>query len=242
MGAVLGLALFCVPNTTIAASTCSYSEQAELNEIAANVKTSYEVVDVFVGTSTNPDSYNQGNVDVYVKGLKVNILNISKDINVKVVNNTTGETYSYSYENSNNGIVTFDHLDVDSIHTYTIEVYSNKYSCIGELVRKIDFVTPKYNFYSGLEICNTYPDFYYCQEFLTTDSEITYDEFLDKIEKLREKDEKDEKKEKNKTILEKVKEFYDNNKVAILIAGGIIVVGGVTATVMVVKKKRSRVL
>lgn len=241
MGAVLGLALLCVPNIVIAASSCSYSEQAELNEIAANVKTNYEVIDIYKGKSTNPDAYNQPEVDVYVKGLKVNILNVTDDIYISLTNTNTNEVKNYTSSDAVNGVITFEHADVEQMYTYKIDIYANKYSCTGELIRTYDFITPLYNFYSGLEICSTYPDFYYCQEFLTTENNISYDEFLEKIEELRE-EEPEEEKEKEKSFGEKLKEFYKNNEITILIIGGIIVVGGITTTVILVKKRRSRVL
>lgn len=242
MGAVLGFALLCLPNIVIAANSCSYSEQAELNEIAANVKTNYEVIDIFKGKSTNPDAYNQPEIDVYVKGLKVNILNITDDIYISVTNNSTNEVRNYTSSDAINGIITFEHADVEQMYTYKIDIYANKYSCSGELIRTYDFVTPLYNFYSGLEICSTYPDFYYCQEFLATENNISYDEFLGRIEELREEEPEEEKKEKEKSFGEKIKEFYKNNEITILIIGGIIVVGGITTTVILVKKRRSRVL
>ena len=46
LGAILVFALIITPIDTKAASTCSYKEQAELNEIANQVKANYEIVDL----------------------------------------------------------------------------------------------------------------------------------------------------------------------------------------------------
>jgi len=210
MGAVLGLALFCMPNTTIAASTCSYSEQAELNEIAANVKASYETTEVSGGFGINPDAENPVEEEVMIPALKINIANITEDINVVVTNNVDDTELSFSLFDTNNGIASFTLEDLSVARSYTIDIYSNKYSCSGELIRKLYLVTPLYNAYSEMEVCNENPDFYYCQEFITTEP-VTYEAFQSNLEKYLVKEKIEEKKKEEKSFIEKLKEFYKDN-------------------------------
>ena len=240
VGVILSLGLIFTPIIANAKSSCSYSEQAELNNIAANVKANYEATEVFAEKAVNPDIEGAPEVDVYKKILKISILNIIDDIYVKVTNSKTNEEKTYRVSDTTDGVITFNHEDIDSISTYKIDIYANKYSCAGELIRTFDFIAPQYNFYSQLEACSTYPEYYYCQEFIPTDN-ISYDSFLNNVEKMKEKNEEEKQKEEE-GLFGKVKEFYKKNKIAIDIAGCIIVVGGITATVILIKKRRGRVL
>ena len=244
VGVVLAFILFW-PSIIKAASSCSYSEQVELNSIAGNVKASYDVIEIKTGKAVNPDAPGMPEIDIYKKGLKIKIINVSNDIYLKIINKNTNEEKTYQASDLQDGTIVFEYNDVNTITTYAIEIYANKYSCNGELIRTFDFVTPQYNFYSELEICNQYPDFYYCQEFVTVGENISYDAFLNKVEELKEekKQEEIEKEEiKNKSFLKKLKDLYYNNKIVINLIGCVIVVGGLTTTVIIIKKKRSRVL
>ncbi len=238
---ILALSVFFRPIDVFAASSCSYSEQAELNNIAANVKVAYDVVEVYKGKLINPETDEE--FDSYNKGLKINILNVSDEITIKVTNNKTKEVKNFTSKDAQNGIISFDHNDVTSVTNYNIEVIANKYSCAGDLIRKIDFIAPMYNSYSELAICNEHPEFYYCQEFIA-DENVDYNTFINKVEDLREEDEKKQKEEQEekKGFLEKIKELYKRNKLVINITGSVIVVGGLTTAIILIKKRRSRVL
>lgn len=236
------------PNLAHAASSCSYEEQAELNDIVANVKASYEVVDIYDGKAYVVDDPDENGVfpevDHYVKGFNINILNVTEDIYVKVTNNYNNEEKIFRYQDSNNGIVTFQTREVEHLVTYTIEVYANKYSCIGERFHVLYVSTPIYNSYSNTPNCENNKDFYYCQEFISSEN-ISYGDFLTQIGEYEQKQAKQQEENKsndNKNFLERIKEFYKNNKVIVYSIGVIIVVMGVTTTVILIKKKRSRVL
>ncbi len=240
VGVILAFSIFLRP-IFVEASSCSYSEQAELNNIAANVKVTYDVVEIYNGKLINPE--NDQEFDSYRKGLKINILNVTDEISVKVTNNITKETKGFTTNDAQDGIISFEHNNIDKVTTYNIEVYANKYSCSGDLIRKIDFIAPMYNSYSELAICNEHPEFYYCQEFLTEEN-IDYNTFIEKTEELQAKDEEEQKERKHQeqNFLEKIKAFYKNNKLVINITGSVIVVGGLTTAIILIKKRRSRVL
>lgn len=235
------------PNLVKAASACSYSEQAELNDIVANVKANYEVVDVYGGKALdidNPDeSGNIPEVEYYVKAFNISILNITEDIYVKVTNSKDSNEMTFKYQDTVNGIATFQTKEVEDLNTYTFEVYANKYSCAGEMFRKFTLTTPMHNRYSEMIACQNNPDFYYCQEFIPSEN-ITLDEFSKKIKEYESETKVKEEEQKNqeKNFFEKLKDFYTNNKLMIYSIGVVIVVMGVATTVILVKKKRSRVL
>lgn len=240
--------LFLVPNYVKAASSCSYSEQAELNEIVSHVNANYEVVEVSMGEYYDVDHFGDEGYETvkehFVKGFNIHILNITEDIYVKVSNNVNAEVKTYHYKDTQDGIATFQTLDNERLVTYTIEVYSNKYSCAGEMYRKFTLTTPLYNNYAERPQCEGNEEFYYCQEFINSEN-ITFNEFIDKFSEFyAQKQEEEEKRleEENKSFLDKMKDFYNHNKIVIYSIGGVIVVMGVATAVVLIKKRRSRVL
>ena len=237
--------VFWTPHVVQAASSCSYSEQAELNNIVANVKANYEVVDIHNGKAVQLDSEQavDPEIDVYIRGFKISILNVTEDIYVTVKNDYDNEVKTYYNRDSEDGIVSFETKNNDKLINYTIEVHANKYSCAGQLLRIINMQTPVYNVNSEFDVCNQYKEFYYCQEFLPSGI-VDTKTFFDQLEKYKQEkqQEKDIEQEKNKSFLEKIKGFYNNNKLSIYIVGGIVIITGVTTTAILVKRKRSRVL
>lgn len=243
---ILLVSLLFIPNLVFAESSCSYSEQAEINNIVANVKATYEVVDIYAGKVYDVDNVDEnGNfpeVDHYIKGFNISILNITEDIYVKISNNYDGQIATFRYSDTKDGVATFQTTEVEDLATYTIEVYSNKYACAGELFRKFTITTPMYNLFSEWLECKENPDFYYCQEFLPSEN-ISANEFNQKISEYKMQQEEEKKgQEENRNAWDKIKEFYQNNAVIINVLGAVIVVLGVTTTVILVKKRRSRVL
>ncbi len=235
------LAILCfAPRIVLAASTCNNADKAELNKMAYNVTANYEIVDIYDGqmedfeSSTTPTT-----IDNYVRGLRINILNITEDIYVKVTSKNDDTVKTYNYSDTENGIVSFETKDVEELNTYTIEVYSNKASCKDELQRTLTLQTPMFNFYSQLEICEGKQDYYYCQEFIPTER-VTATYFYQDIENYEKEQEEKKNEENNKNFIDKLKEFYENNKLIIYSVGIVIVVAGVATTVILVKKKRSR--
>lgn len=237
---LLTLILLICPCIVNAASSCSYSEQAKLNDTVANVKASYEYIERLAAEKAiDPDSGEE--MDDWEDLFKISIINITEDIYVTVSNSVTGFENTYKYENTNNGIIEFEQHDMSSVTEYEIKVYSNNVNCPGELYRTFTLKTPRYNEFSSIAICNNYPNYYYCQEFMDTDNEIDYEKFYDGLESYQElhpeEEQKEEMKEENKLI-----KFYKDHALVINIVAGVLVVGGVTATVILVKRKRSRVL
>lgn len=240
--------IFWTPNLVNAESACSYSEQAELNDIVANVKATYEIVEVYNGKILDIDNPNEDGtfpeIDKYTKNFKISILNITDDIYVKVSNDDDTEVKTFKASDAVDGVVSFQTSKKYAMVTYTIEIFANKYSCIGESFRKITLTTPMYNHYSKNNLCQENPDFYYCQEFISTEN-ISLDDFKNRVaeyQQAKEKEHEAQLEKENKNFWERIKEFYNNNT---LIVNGVIVIiiaMGVATTVILVKKKRSRVL
>lgn len=243
VGVILVLSLLFGPKFVVA-SSCSYSEQAELNNKAANVRTTYEIVEVKDGTAIDVDNStteNQILVDVIKKGFNINVLNITDDIFVKISNDKNSNIHTFKRSDTINGVATFQTTLTSDIVTYTIEIYANNYECSGELVRKYTMITPMYNKYSALQVCTDNPDFYYCKEFISTEN-VSFDTFYRNLEKYQTQKKVEEEKEKNKTMWDKIKDYYHEHAITINIIGSIVVIAGVTTTVILIKKRRSRVL
>lgn len=227
------------PNITHAESACSYEEQVEINNIVSHVNATYETVDIFEGTTLDIDNRNEDGtiprIDNYIKGFNINIMNITEDIYVVVSNNVNSEIKTFYYKDTTDGEVSFQVRDATSLVTYTIEIHSNKYSCIGDVFRKFAITTPIYNDLSGLAACEGNEGFYYCQEYINSEN-ISVNEFMKRIKEYKEeKQEEEEKKESEKS-------FWKNNKTTIIVISGVVVLTGVATTVILLKKKRSRVL
>ena len=242
---LLAIILF-APGGVKAASLCSYSEQVELNDIVANVKASYEIVDEYAGKVLDVDSTDEnGNTperDSYVKSIVLSIMNITDDIYVKLVSDEGTTTFKYS--DTDNGVATYKVNDIEKLNKYTIEVYSNKYGCAGELFRKFDYQTPVYNYLSEWPGCVSNPDFYYCQQFINTET-ISFSSFkaqLDEYVANKKNEEQEATQEEEKNLWGKIKEFYSKNAIWINSVLVVIVITGVATTVILIKKKRSRVL
>lgn len=237
---ILSLILLICPSIVKAASSCSYSEQAKLNDLVANVKASYEYIERLSDEKgMDPDSGEE--MDVWESIFKISVLNITEEIYITISNDATGFEATYKYEDTNNGIVEFEQKDLTKVTEYKIDVYSNNSNCAGELYRTFTLKTPKFNVFSNIALCNIYPNYYYCQEFLDTDVEIDYEKFYDGLESYQELHPEEEQKEETKKENKLIK-FYKEHALAINIIAGVLVVGGVTATVILVKRKRSRVL
>ncbi len=239
---IIVLVSFLIPCLVNAESSCSYSEQAELNNIAGNIKASYtaEERDEYYEDAINTDIADDED-DHMLKEyyMNVNITNINDSIYLTVDNKVTGESKTYYSANANDGIISFEHSDVYKITEYEINVYSNNANCKGELIRKINLILPminKYYFNSG---CDDYQGYSLCQQYVTR--EFTDDEFVAGFEKYKsthtEEEETEETKKENKIV-----KFYKDHALVINIIAGVIVVAGVTTAVILIKRKRSRVL
>lgn len=236
---ILSLILLICPSIVKAASSCSYSEQAKLNDLVANVKASYEYIErLSAEKAIDPDSGEE--MDDWEDIFKISVINITEDIYITVSNDVTGFEATYKYEDTNNGVVEFEQKDLTKVSEYEINVYSNNNNCAGELYRTFKLRTPMLNGFSNIAICNSYPNYYYCQEFLDTDVEIDYEKFyegLESYQELHKEEIPEETIEENKLL-----KFYKEHALAINIVAGAIVVIGVATTVILIKRKRSRVL
>ena len=236
---------FLIVKNVNAASTCDYSEQVRLQTIASNVKASYEANVRQTDEFADIDSINDPNgayiVERYVE---ITILNITEDIYVSVETNKSTDVQSYHYQDTDEGTLRILKSNLDEIVEYKILVYSNHEQCTGDLLRTIMVLTPKYNEYSEYGYCDSLPNLFYCQQFITT--EITTNPIDVQTEMNRQyqalQKEEEVKRNEDVSFWAKLTQFFKDNLIIISVILGLLVLIGVTTTVIAIKKRRSRVL
>ena len=233
------LLLLCV-TTSVNAEECDYAKQVELNNEASTVKAIYEETEIDTGMKGVIESDPSQEVAITEKGFTLKVLNLSKNIYVTVNNNYTGESKDYYYQDTKDGTLILGTFVADQVYTYDIIVKASNEKdseCQGKELRNIKLMTPRYNYFSELAICEEYPNFEYCQEYSTSLNEIGTVEFYDKLEKYEESN-------KSKTEIEKeqTKEKNEKNKKNIMIIVGCIVLAGVATTAIIVIRRRSRLI
>lgn len=227
------------------AAECSYEKQVELNNIASTVKATYEEVQIDTGETESYvddegiiDESNQ--VPILKKGFNVKILNLTEKLYVVVKNDHDRSEKTYYYKDTNNGTIDLGNKEADEIYTYTITIRGMEEDCSGYELRTITVVTPVYNPYSEYNFCKDYPDFEYCQEYIT-DASFSLEDFLAKSAEYSEKKQnvltEEEQKEDNKIL-----NFIKENKKILTIIGIIILIAGVTTIVIIIIKRRSRLI
>lgn len=224
------------------AVNCSYQEQAKLNNEVANIKTNYEIKERILDKSeySPPDGADEDYV-AKTDYIVVNILNITKNTYVEVSNDYNSDVLKYNYNDTKNGNVSFDWYNINEVVKFTIKVYaSSATGCEGSSLKTLYLTLPRYNDYSNYTICNSIPDYYLCQRYVTYD-EISYDSFYTRVNKEVSKIEKQEEI-KNKKWYEKTWDFIKDNKWYFIGGGAVLVGAAATITVVEVKKRRRSII
>lgn len=209
---------------------CSYTEQAELLNKAANVKVSYEIkneVVHFVDMDANVDYFN------------IIITNLNNDFYATIKDDATNNLKNV-VGNSNDGIANYRWDNLDTITNFTIEVFVSKGNCSGQKIKTLYLQTPRYNEYYNREICEELSDFYLCQKYITTNipTEERFFEQLDsyKSGRINEQGETVD----NRNFFDKTIDFIKDNKWFLL--GGLVLITGGIVFVYTKKNKKRREL
>ncbi len=225
-------------------AACDTKELNELRSAAANIKTSYEVMEGKFDPSeySPPDGITDEELEEY-EGVytffRIYITNLTPDLYITVYNDLTDQTTTYNYSDSTDGTITFDWDDIRGLVNYQITVYSsNQTNCADTKLHTLYLTTPRYNEYSSYEICDGAEDYYLCYEYLTVPEDVSYSEFVQNVEEYKinhntEKEEEESPQESNDFI-----SFLSQHKVPILVISiTILAIGGLT-TVIIIKKRR----
>jgi len=225
-------------------AVCSSEEQNNLNSLAVNVKANYEIKYEEIKLAPG-DNYPEGltpeereNYRYKNYYFNIYITNLIEELYVTVYDSVSRETTKYTYNDSENGVITIRQDDRNNLRNYTIKVYSSdKTNCKDKVLYTIYLSLPRYNSLSEFEVCDDIPEYYLCHEYVTFD-EATADDFLGKVEKyIADKNKGDNSNDQN----DNDKNLFEEYKVPIIIGVVVIIIGGV-ATVIIVKRQRSRIV
>ena len=240
-------------------SKCDSGEIQELYNIANKIKFTYDYERVEIGTGIDVISGEREPIYGYVFNIELN--NLTEDVYFTIKNDnmyTQKEIVTIKPEQYKKGKYVYQTEYTDDMVTYTMQVYSNKGDCIGEMFRKFTFETPIYNRIAKMDICTEFEDFEYCQLFINKDVP-SMDQFYEALYKYIKKEnidisnsrylqavpEKDENGNiiptttKKPTKPKEEKKDDDNSFVLyICIAGAVIAIAAITITI-IIKRKRS---
>lgn len=243
---LLALSFAFIGIMSVNAATCGYEEKAKLNSESANVKANYEIKQRILDKSeyTPPDSIiGTDEEETYVATvdyIQVNILNLTENMYVEVTNDYDKNKVTYNYSDAQDGNITFNWEDIDSLVTYTIKVYaSSNTGCADTVLKTLYLPLPRYNEYSSYDRCTLIPDYYLCQRYVNFDP-VDFGDFTQKTDEQIEKlDETGTSDEPNQKWYQKVGDFVAKHKVA-FISGGIVLIVAAGTTAVIVIRRRGR--
>ena len=151
-------------------SMCSEKEVNNLYQTANKLSVTYQPVKKIVGHGIDMETGNK--VDTYGYVQKVDIRNLTEDMYLIVNSNNAlskQKNLKLTIKDVKDGVLTYFTEYTNDLITYTIKVYSSKGDCADELFREFEFKTPIYNRFSAMDICDNYPNFKYCQKYITED-------------------------------------------------------------------------
>ena len=190
---------------------CDYSLVSRLKKYASNVNVIY-------------DYRIENNEAIF----SVTFNNIVSEIYIH--DEVTGA--NYYFENTNNGELVIN--DIKNIKKLKYKVLSRNGECNDELLLTHYITLPVYNKYSTDPLCEGLENYKLCYTFLDTD--ISYDEFKQKIEEYK-KEKPAEKEEEKKKISEKSNwdKFLD-----FMVKYGIYIVAIIAILITILSIRRSR--
>jgi len=196
---------------------------------ARNVAVTYELV-----KPTHPEDIRQ---DIYYYDLT--ILNINEKMYFEV------ENFNHYYDEEKDGEIFLEKAVVNGGRRIGIKVYgSNKSKCNGYQLHTVYVQIPYYNKYSEREECKDYQTYNICKINSNTNG-IDEEKFLSLLDEIKAK-EAEKKNEKpipkeEKKVIEKIIEWYVENKVISIPATILIIFTVVTLIIIVIKKNKNKI-
>lgn len=245
---ILGVALFFVGVQSVIA-TCTSAETNTLNSLASNVQVDYDIL-VEERKPGEGEGYPDGLTDEEKENytfkeqyIVVYISNITEDLYVTVLDDVSNTTTTYTYDDAEDGVISFQVNDIFSVTNYTITVYSSdNTSCADTRLRILYLTTPRYNSYSQYDICDEAADFYLCYEYLTTE-EISYDRFLELVNRYINEHTTDSSdgEEEGEGGIQGFLEFLKEN-IVLTVVVIVVILAAVGVTVVIIIRRRRRIV
>lgn len=169
-------------------SKCSSEELTEMIASASKVSGNYQAARKKVPTTIAEED--EANPEYFADGFDYNyieiiISGITDNVYVEITNNFNDDKKTIHASDLNEkGEYRYEAPTMDQKVTYTVDIYANKYSCVGEIVRKVSFDTKIYNIYSDMLACVMYPNYDNCAKLV--DKTLKFDDFDKGLTKYKE--------------------------------------------------------
>ena len=245
--------LFCVlcflSFVITANAECDYETQVQLMTYAYNVNANYETKTIVVDENENEivgmdpseipeEEMGQDSKYGLMSAIELEIRNITDSIYVVVKEKNLGiETFTITYADTTDGTYTYRIPDTNNIRNYEITVYAENQDCYGTELNKFSVVSPKKNSYHDSTACLYLTDKYYCQEYVTSDVNVSDEEIGQELQKYfeegKKKEEGQEQSEEN---------FWEKYQTFIIIGASVVLLIGVGVAVVLIIRKRRKVL
>ena len=220
------------------AEGCDADAKVDLATKKNYIKYNYEEKEIFYqpGQFTYPPGMTdeeKENFKPSYNSMQINLMNLSKELYIVVSNDINDDEFIIRYEDTNNGVYDFSHLDLSDVMTYTFRVYATSESvCADEEVGIFYLSLPKYNQFYQSAVCEGLEDTKYCQKY-TTIKNLTEGQIYSYIEN---GDDVSTDKDKNNDDKNIILEFLENNYIYIIVGVAIIAVAG-CASVVIIRKR-----
>lgn len=202
--------------------------KALANKVTTSFTTSVEKIEIDEEI-TPPDGYNYMDEDYLNKRLfNIYINNIKEDIYIIVTNSVTKEEKTYTYEDSDNGVITFKDYNVNKIKTYTVDIYATNKECTQKL-KSLKIKLPMYNEYSDYGICSDAPNYYLCYEYVNEKVDYSYEELAQMISNYLSEGESKKEEEKDPV---KIKEKKNRDVVIIISVASVVIIAGLAFVII----------
>lgn len=118
----------------------------------------------------------------------IKISNLTPDLYVKVYEDDNETTTTYTYDDSENGVIEIEHWYIYEKVNYVVSVYSTEEGCTDEVLAEIEVSTKKFNERYGYVACEQNPDYEKCDPFYepADDEEQTDEEFYEELKEYNE--------------------------------------------------------
>ena len=225
----------------VKASTCSNERVLELSALANDVNISYQEYDKQVDEfesetfAEEEDALIKSTYPAYY----LTIYNLPEDLNVSIIRDDTKKNVvAYASDKEEDGVLYVDTGYAAKVKLFTVKIRSNDSNCQNEVLKTVAVTTPKYNKFSQYNSCQENPDFDLCKQFTTTDySDVTNDQFVEKLEEYKAKKAEEEKRQKS--LIYNIGKFFESYGIYVAIA---VVIIGVAIIVIMKKRKKSRLV
>lgn len=233
---IMAVSTFMFTSTVFAAEkekTCTAMQLGELRELASNIKVTYFPRAMIVDTSEDIET---GATKYTARYIDIKIYNMHSKLYIDVQNDSNFKDVVSIANLASDGTITFRQDMVSKKVNYVFKVMSDEYGCQGNTLRTIKLSLPMYNSYSELEICSEIPEYYLCQEFVT--SPVDGATFYDKVDAYKAKllEQNKNNGEDNTGGINKT--FASASKYKYLIVG-VIVALGVIITIVIIKRREN---